>query len=282
MKTLTVTIAALMAWGTAMAAEAPSIIQGFGKTKWGQTKEEVTALVTLSPVKPPADKRGGPDIVAVGDGPIDRVAYYFTHDRLVWVDAYIALPAGVEPSMARAAIQEVIDAKYGDRDSVKALSASDITIRTEQDPQQGGKGVCVRYRNNMLEREIERQELDRRGCMTGMSDGQNPRGIWLDLYIGCYILSSGSTPCPESGARPAPHREGQPWTPDAPPRRSSTTSRQSEPLNGAGSATCAQLPGGCITTCSSGATAGTAASMSRAASLRRSVRQWPTGAVSGN
>ena len=93
MKALAVTIAVLMAWGTAMAAEVPSIVQGYGKTRWGQTRQEVAALVTPSPTKPNTqDHSRIPNIVVAGDGQ-STGRLLFGHDRLgeSW-STFLSLP----------------------------------------------------------------------------------------------------------------------------------------------------------------------------------------------
>lgn len=65
MRTTVLTVAASVACGISIAADGPSIIQGFGETKWGQSRQEVAALVPVSPDKPThVDRSGIPNIVA--------------------------------------------------------------------------------------------------------------------------------------------------------------------------------------------------------------------------
>jgi hypothetical protein len=162
MKVMMVALAALLAWETAVAGEPPSIIQGFGKTKWGQTTQEVAALVTPSSGPPLPRGPGCTVLMAAGEGPFDQVEYSFRGDRLVGVYVHIPAPAGVALDDAYWAIDRILDAKYRDETKTEAFQAikdSGITIAS----QRGGprSGITVIYFNRRLDREIVAQEQER-------------------------------------------------------------------------------------------------------------------------
>jgi hypothetical protein len=183
MKVMMVALAALLAWESAVAGEVPSIIQGFGKTKWGQTRQEVAALVTPSSTKPnTVDRSRVPNIVAAGDGPIDRVDYCFSHDRLVGVVVHIPLPADLDAGAATERVRETIDAKYHDKSRPEAFEALrtsgiDIWACASRSSPAGGTEICVTYWHTKLASDVSEHERAQRQADAGEASKRTKEAI---------------------------------------------------------------------------------------------------------
>jgi len=171
MRNWILTFLTFVAAAAAAAAEdgTPAIIKGFGETTWGQSKQEVSALITPMPAeKVPGERHvppGHEELVAAGKKPIDLVVYRFFHDKLVGVEVYIPLPAGADQGMAVAAIGRVVKAKYYNTEASEALEASNIRIVVSRATTGGKKShnwATVQYWNRGLQDKVKGQEHYRR------------------------------------------------------------------------------------------------------------------------
>ena len=139
----------LLAISSAVHAQAPKILEGYGKTKWGQSVEEVMKAV---PGLAKSSESGGYSSYTVkGDAPITEIIYSFIEDRLYDVWAIYQLPkkegTGMDDSGVRT-VQEMVNKKYyKDKESRAMLTKAGIRITANNAPE---SKVLVSYLNSRL------------------------------------------------------------------------------------------------------------------------------------
>ena len=122
-----------LALGNIVAAQAPSLIEGYGETQWGQSLEEVQEIL-------PGGKTTGKDSARTaytvqGDGPVAEIHYLFVGDQLFEVDVLFDLPGRPEESVDKEGVsilkEKVNDKYYKTAESKKMLKDAGIQIRAE-------------------------------------------------------------------------------------------------------------------------------------------------------
>ena len=155
--------------GSVFGEDAESILGGYGKTKWGQSKEEVAALVELLA---PGEQSTPDRLTAKGEAPFDKEVYLFLHNKLVDVSVHIPIPKNLSFGPAVERIKEIIGNKYkrGENSSrrhtvkykrrepsrLRHTVYNGIVIRVywlEED-----RAIVVQYFNSKLWNELERQK----------------------------------------------------------------------------------------------------------------------------
>jgi hypothetical protein len=108
-----------------------SILEGYGKTSWGQSVEDVKALV---PDLESNSRRGSYSIHVSSAGVPDQTKYVFGYNQLSSAVAVFKLP-GAHPSGADTdgadMLREMIAEKYGSEEVATALKEAGITINVK-------------------------------------------------------------------------------------------------------------------------------------------------------
>ena len=153
-RTIIITIAAMFT-AIGVQAEELTLLNGYGSTKWGQSKEEVTAAVPNLEEDNSAKhieilRQPGED-----GGVIQYTNYVFLDDTLFRVSAFYKMPGAPEdgPDEAGLAfIREKLASKYDTAKS--ALKTADIFVLATN--VESGI-VRVTYHNNKIQNEVMRQ-----------------------------------------------------------------------------------------------------------------------------
>lgn len=135
---------AVVACTCLMAQAEMSVIEGYGKAKWGQSVEDVKAQV---PDLELSNERGSIAVYVSSAGVPQQTKYFFGNDQFSAVTAFFKLPdapaSGIDKAGAEI-LSEMVKKKYGSEEVVAALKEAGITIRVK--PYDDGR-VEVSYTN---------------------------------------------------------------------------------------------------------------------------------------
>ena len=140
-----------------IAGAAPVLIEGYGETKWGQSLEEVAAVVAGEEEAEPGVDRSKIEMTRYvsTEGKADSTEYHFINDMLFEVSAYFRLADAPEDStdnIGHRVVQEMIGAKYYQDETTRtALQAAQITVQAAMSPD--GQIIAM-YRNSRISSEV--------------------------------------------------------------------------------------------------------------------------------
>ncbi len=134
----------------------PALVKGYGETQWGQSLEEVAAVVDGKKDEKPGASRQGIEMsrYVSTEGKADSTEYHFINDMLFEVSAYFRLADAPEDStdnIGHRVVQEMIGAKYYQDETTRtALQAAQITVQAAMTPD--GQIIAM-YRNSRISSE---------------------------------------------------------------------------------------------------------------------------------
>lgn len=118
----------------------PALVKGYGETQWGQSLEEVAAVVDGKKDEKPGASRQGIEMsrYVSTEGKADSTEYHFINDMLFEVTAYFRLADAPEDSIdniGHRIVQKMIAAKYFQDETTRtALQAARITVQAAMAP----------------------------------------------------------------------------------------------------------------------------------------------------
>ena len=135
----------------------PALVKGYGETQWGQSLEEVAAVVAGEEEAEPGAGRSEIEMIRYvsTEGKADRTAYSFINDMLYEVTAYFRLPDAPEGStdtFGYKMVQKMIAEKYYKNEETRtALQAAQIRMQAAM---AGDGAIMVMYTNLKTSNEV--------------------------------------------------------------------------------------------------------------------------------
>ena len=171
-----------------IAGAAPVLIEGYGETKWGQSLEEVAAVVAGEEEAEPGANRSKIEMTRYvsTEGKADRTAYSFINDMLYEVTAYFRLPDAPEGStdgFGYKMVQEMIAEKYYKDEATRtALQAAKIRVQAAM---AGDGEIMVMYTSlktsNEVHAAIKREQEEARKKALENQEERREKILALDL-----------------------------------------------------------------------------------------------------
>jgi hypothetical protein len=140
-----------------IAGAEPALVKGYGETQWGQSLEEVAAVVDGKKGENLGASRQGIEMsrYVSTEGKADSTEYRFINDMLFDVTAYFRLADAPEDStdnIGYGVVQEMIAEKYYKDEATRtALQAAQIRVQAAMTPD--GQIIAM-YSNSRISREV--------------------------------------------------------------------------------------------------------------------------------
>ena len=166
----------------------PALVKGYGETQWGQSLEEVAAVVDGKKDEKPGASRQGIEMsrYVSTEGKADSTEYHFINDMLYEVTAYFRLPDAPEGStdaFGYKMVQKMIAEKYyKDEETRTALQAAQIRMQAAM---AGDGAIMVMYTNlktsNEVHAAMKREQKEARKKALENQEERREKILALDL-----------------------------------------------------------------------------------------------------
>jgi len=171
-----------------IAGAEPALVKGYGETQWGQSLEEVAAVVDGKKGENLGASRQGIEMsrYVSTEGKADSTAYSFINDMLYEVTAYFRLPDAPEGStdaFGYKMVQQMIAEKYyKDEETRTALQAAQIRMQAAM---AGDGTIMVMYTSlktsNEVHAAMKREQKEARKKALENQEERREKILALDL-----------------------------------------------------------------------------------------------------